>query len=61
MVQYVEMYKEMREALDAQEVDISPYIDAYSVHHYNLRLDNVAPTWNVDVGRGYFKKGLKSK
>ena len=38
MVQYLEMYKEIREALD-----------------------NVAPTWNVDVGRGYFKKGLKSK
>ncbi len=38
MVQYVEMYKEMREALD-----------------------NVAPTWNVDVGRGNFIKGLKSK
>ena len=85
MVHYVEMYHEMRRALDnigitrdrigligfdtshpvkyalnelSKKVDIAPYIDAYSVHHYNLRLENVEPRTNEDVGRGYFYKGM---
>ncbi len=42
----------------SQNIDISGYIDAYSVHHYNLRLDYAPPEKNSDVGRGYFNKGL---
>lgn len=85
LVHYIEMYKEIRGALDdigitrerigligfdtshpikraldshSLNVDISPYIEAYSVHHYNLRLDNLPPNGNPDVPRGYFKKGM---
>lgn len=85
MVHYVEMYREMRRALDmkgitrerigligfdtmypvryalhelARKVDIAPYIEAYSVHHYNLRLDYLPPDSNPDVWREYFYKGL---
>ena len=85
MVHYVEMYREIRRALDqkgitserlgligfdtmypikyalhelTQKVDIAPYIDAYSLHHYNLRLDYLPPDSNPDVWREYFYKGL---
>ena len=85
LVHYVEMYREIRRALDnagitrnmiglvgfdtsfpikyaleelSHNIDISDYIEAYSVHHYNLRLDYVPPKKNSDVGRGYFNKGL---
>ena len=85
MAHYVEMYREIRKALDhkgisrermgligfdtmypikyalhelTQKVDIAPYIDAYSLHHYNLRLDYLPPDSNPDVWREYFYKGL---
>ena len=85
MVHYVEMYQEIRRALDnygitrdviglvgfdtsfpvkfaleelSHSIDLSKLIDAYSVHHYNLRLDYIVPKKNPDVGRGYFYKGL---
>jgi len=85
MVHYVEMYREIRQALDEAGfnrermgligldcanptlftlkqmtlgVDIDPYIDAYSVHHYNLRLDHLPPVNNPDTGRHYFIKGM---
>lgn len=85
MEHYVDMYKELRQALDeagfnrermgligldcanptlftlkqmALGVDIDPYIDAYSVHHYNLRLDHLPPVNQPDTGRHYFIKGM---
>mgnify|MGYP003681910145 CR=1 FL=1 len=85
MVHYVEMYREIRRALDnigitrdrvgligfdtsfpvkyalhelSRKVDIAPYIDAYSVHHYNLLLDYLPPDSNPDVSRDYFYKGM---
>lgn len=85
MAHYVEMYKELRQALDeaglnrerlgligldcanptlftlkqmSLGVDIDPYIDAYSVHHYNLRLDHLPPVHKPDTGRHYFIKGM---
>jgi len=87
MVHYVEMYKEIRQALDdigidrkrigligldcgtpgnfvlkqhALGIDLDPYIDAYSVHHYNLRLDYLPPITTTDTGRNYFIKGLNA-
>ncbi len=85
LAHYVEMYREIREALDkvridrnrmglvgldcgnpgkftlkqhALGIDIDPSIDAYSVHHYNLRLDYLPPITTPDCGRNYFLKGL---
>jgi hypothetical protein len=39
-------------------VDIDPYVSAYSVHHYNLRLDHLPPQNLPDTGRHYFIKGM---
>jgi hypothetical protein len=39
-------------------MDIDPFIEAYSVHHYNLRLDYLPPVYKPDTGSGYFNKGL---
>ena len=86
MAYYVDMYKEMRLALDAKGiprdrmglvaletgplvrlyvlrqhalgVDINPYVDAYSVHHYELRLDYLPPRSTPDVGRGWYDRGM---
>jgi len=85
MAHYVEMYKEIREALDdtgigrkriglvgldctdpakfileqhSLGIDISPYVEAFSVHHYNLRLDYLPPISGPDIGRNYFVKGM---
>jgi len=85
MAHYVDMYREIRNALDAVGidrervgligldcgdpakftleqhalgVDIDPYVDAYSVHHYNLRLDHVPPLNLPDTGPHYFVKGM---
>jgi len=84
MAHYVDMYKEIRRALDeagiddkriglvgldcsnptkfildqhALGVDIDPYIEAYSVHHYNLKLDYLPAVYKPDTGSGYFNKG----
>ena len=85
MAHYVDMYREIRNALDevgidrerigligldcgdpakftleqhALGVDIDPYVDAYSVHHYNLRMDHLPPLNLPDTGRNYFAKGM---
>ena len=39
-------------------VDLDPYVDAYSVHHYNLRFDHQPPLHLPDTGRHYFIKGM---
>jgi hypothetical protein len=87
MTHYVEMYKEIRQALNdigidrkrigligldcstpgnfvlkqhSLGIDLDPYIDAYSVHHYNLRIDYLPPITTPDTGRNYFINGLNA-
>lgn len=44
--------------MHALGADIDPYIDAYSVHHYNLRLDHQPPRVTPDNTPDYFDVGI---
>lgn len=44
--------------MHAHKVDIDPYIEAYSVHHYNLRLDHFPPKVTPDNTPDYFDSGI---
>ncbi len=45
-------------SMHAHGVDIDPYVDAYSVHHYNLRFDHSPPKAMPDTTPGYFDVGI---
>jgi hypothetical protein len=44
--------------MHAHGVDIDPYICAYSIHHYNLRLDHRPAKVTPDCGPDYFDVGI---